>query len=266
MTDRVYPSTKPATNGTAATNPSFPATNGTAATNPSFPATKAQIYGATRPTYRPQPNRKRSRSCCCACVLWTTAVIFILIVLAVIAGAIIYVLYRPHRPSFDVSGLSISSLNLTSASHLTTNINLNITARNPNKKLVYTYNPITISVTTERDDIVVGSGSLPSFVHGTKNTTFLRAAITSSGVQLDDVSAGKLKADLKSKNGVALKLELETKVKVKMGGLKTPKVRIRVTCQGIKATVPSGKKATAASVSNAKCKVDLRIKIWKWTF
>jgi hypothetical protein len=193
-------------------------------------------------------------------------VIFTLIVLAAIAGAIIYVLYRPHRPTFVVSGLKISSLNLTSTSHLTTNIDLNITTRNPNKKLVYTYNPITISVTTEKDGILVGSGLLPSFVHGTKNTTFLRAAITSSGLQLDDKSGSKLTSDLKSKDGVALKVELETKVKVKMGGLKTPKARIRVSCQGIKATVPSGKQATKASVSNAKCKVDLRIKIWKWTF
>ncbi|KAH8520806.1 hypothetical protein H0E87_002021 [Populus deltoides] len=225
MTDRVHPSTKPATNGTTATNPSFP-------------ATKAQLY----------------------------VVIFTLIVLAAIAGAIIYVLYRPHRPTFVVSGLKISSLNLTSTSHLTTNIDLNITTRNPNKKLVYTYNPITISVTTEKDGILAGSGLLPSFVHGTKNTTFLRAAIISSGLQLDDKSGSKLTSDLKSKDGVALKLELETKVKVKMGGLKTPKARIRVSCQGIKATVPSGKQATKASVSNAKCKVDLRIKIWKWTF
>jgi hypothetical protein len=193
-------------------------------------------------------------------------VIFTLIVLAAIAGAIIYVLYRPHRPTFVVSGLKISSLNLTSTSHLTTNIDLNITTRNPNKKLVYTYNPITISVTTEKDGILVGSGLLPSFVHGTKNTAFLRAAITSSGLQLDDKSGSKLTSDLKSKDGVALKVELETKVKVKMGGLKTPKARIRVSCQGIKATVPSGKQATKASVSNAKCKVDLRIKIWKWTF
>ncbi|KAL9405490.1 hypothetical protein Peur_002462 [Populus x canadensis] len=253
MTDRVHPSTKPATNGTTATNPSFP-------------ATKAQLYGATRPVYRPQPNRKRSRGCFCSCVLWTAVVIFTLIVLAAIAGAIIYVLYRPHRPTFVVSGLKISSLNLTSTSHLTTNIDLNITTRNPNKKLVYTYNPITISVTTEKDDILVGSGLLPSFVHGTKNTTFLRAAITSTGLQLDDKSGSKLTSDLKSKDGVALKVELETKVKVKMGGLKTPKARIRVSCQGIKATVPSGKQATKASVSNAKCKVDLRIKIWKWTF
>lgn len=121
-------------------------------------------------------------------------------------------------------------------------------------------------MTTEKDGILVGSGLLPSFVHGTKNTAFLRAAITSSGLQLDDKSGSKLTSDLKSKDGVALKVELETKVKVKMGGLKTPKARIRVSCQGIKATVPSGKKATTASVSNAKCKVDLRIKIWKWTF
>ncbi|KAJ6704369.1 LATE EMBRYOGENESIS ABUNDANT (LEA) HYDROXYPROLINE-RICH GLYCOPROTEIN FAMILY [Salix viminalis] len=224
MADRVHPSTKPTTNGTAATNPSFP-------------ATKAQLYGATRPTYRPQANRKRSRGCCCACVLWTTVVIFILVVLAAIAGAIIYVLYRPHRPSFDVSG--------------------------PQKSLLSTSPQPPISPPTS---ISTSPGFFPSFVHGTKNTTFLRAAITSSGVQLDDVSAGKLKADLKSKNGVALKLELETKVKVKMGGIKTPKARIRVTCQGIKATVPSGNKTTTASVSNAKCKADLRIKIWKWTF
>lgn len=254
MADKVYPSS------------TKPATNGTAATKPSFPATKAQQYGATRPAYRPQPaSRKRSRGCCCACVLWTTVVIFILIVLAAIAGGIIYALYRPHRPTFVVSGLKISSLNLTSTSHLTTNINLNITTRNPNKKLVYTYNPITISVTTEKDGVLVGSGSLPPFVHGTKNTTFLRASITSSGVQLDDKSGTKLSSDLKNRGGVALKLELETKVKVKMGGMNTPKARIRVRCQGIKAAVPSGKLATTASVSNAKCKADLRIKIWKWT-
>lgn len=254
--DKVYPAAKPA------------AINGTA-TNPSFPPTKAQLYGTTRPAYRPQvPHRKRSRrGCFCACCLWTVIVILILVLLVAIAGIVIYLLYRPHRPSFDVSGLKISSLNLTSGNQLNTNINLNITARNPNKHVVFTYNPITISVTTERDDIVIGNGVLPSFVHGTKNTTLLKTSITSSGLaQLDDGPAGKLKTELKSRNGVALKLQLETKVKAKMSGLKSPKVRIRVTCDGFKATVPSGKTPTTASVSNTKCKVDLRIKIWKWTF
>ncbi|KAE8699431.1 Kinase superfamily protein isoform 1 [Hibiscus syriacus] len=226
------------------------------------PATKAQLYGASRPLYRPQPNRHR-RSCCCSCCLWTT--IAILILLAAIAGAILYVLYRPHRPTFAVSSLKVSTLNITSASKLITNINLNVEAKNPNKKLVYSYDPTTISITTS-EDIDIGDGSFGSFVHGTKNTTLLKAAITSSNQELDDTSAGKLKTALKTKNGLPLKIKLETKVKAKMGALKTPKLKIMVTCEGVKVTVPKGKSATTASTSNAKCKVDLKLKIWKWTF
>ncbi|XP_065866710.1 NDR1/HIN1-like protein 6 [Euphorbia lathyris] len=260
MAERVYPSAKPIPNT---------ALNSTgAAAASAFPATKAQLYGATRPAYRPSPLRKRSRrSLCCACCLWITLIIFILLFLAAAAGAIVYVIYRPHRPTFAVSGFKISSLNLTSNSHLITNININITTKNPNKKLIYIYNPTAISITTVKDEIFIGNGSVPSFVHRTKNTTLLKAAIRSNSNQpLDDVSASQLKSELKSKKGLNLKIELETKVKVKMDGLKSPKVGIRVTCDGIKATVPTGKTATSASVSNAKCEVDLRIKIWKWTF
>ncbi|XP_038705549.1 NDR1/HIN1-like protein 13 [Tripterygium wilfordii] len=258
MADRVYPSAKPPTTNTTAT----PMT-----ANPAFPATKAQLYGASRPPYRPQPNHRRHRrGCCCSCCLWTTFIIIALLVLIAVAGAVLYVIYRPHRPSFTVSGLKVSSLNLTSSSKLVSNINLNITTRNPNKNLVYIYNPTTISVTTD-DGIDIGTGSIPSFKHGTKNITLLTASITSNTNQaLDDASAKKLRSDLKTKSGVPLKIKLETKVKVKIGGVKSPKVRIRVTCDGIKATAPTGKAATMASTSNAKCKVDLRFKIWKWTF
>ncbi|KAK8478750.1 hypothetical protein V6N13_138807 [Hibiscus sabdariffa] len=257
MADRVYPSSKQATNVTA---------TAAAATNPSFPATKAQLYGASRPPYRPQPNRHRyRRSCCCSCCLWTTIAILVLILIAAIAGAALYVLYRPHRPTFTVSSLKVSTLNVTSASKLITNISLTVEAKNPNKKLVYSYDPTTISITTS-DGIDIGDGSFGSFVHGTKNTTLLKAAITSSNQELDDTSAGKLKTDLKSSKGLPLKIKLETKVKAKMGALKTPKLGIRVACEGIKITVPKGKSATTASTSNAKCKVDLKIKIWRWTF
>lgn len=270
MTDRVYPSAKPTTNGTrngTATTPA--AASGAASTGtPSFPATKAQLYGAARPAYRPQPKRHRyRRSCCCSCCLWVTIILIILILLVAIAGGILYVLYRPHRPSFSVSSLKIQTLNLTSSQTLVTNINLNVITRNPNKELVFYYDPITITVTSgDNDDVNVGAGSFPSFRHGTKNTTELKASIKGNGQELDDASASKLKSQLKSKSGLPLKIKLETKVKVKMGAVKSPKVRIRVTCEGIKATAPAGKKASLASTSNAKCKVDWRIKIWKFTF
>ncbi|XP_041018811.1 NDR1/HIN1-like protein 6 [Juglans microcarpa x Juglans regia] len=254
MTDRVYPSSKPATNGAA------PAPNGT------FPATKSQLYGATRPAYRPQPHHRRrhGRSCWCSCCLWLTLTFLFLILLVAIAGAIFYVVYRPHRPSFSVTSLKVSYLNVTSSSTLNSRFDLSIGAKNPNKKLVYTYDPIAISILS--NDIDIGEGTVPSFVHGKKNTTLLKSAITSSGRQLDSDSASTLKTDVKSKNSLSLKIELDTKVKAKMGGFNSPKIGIRVACDGIKATVPTGKTAVTGSTSNSKCEVDIRIKIWKWTF
>ncbi|KAJ7963176.1 Late embryogenesis abundant (LEA) hydroxyproline-rich glycoprotein family [Quillaja saponaria] len=249
MTDRVYPNSKPATNG---------------GTNPPFPATKAQLYGATRPAYRPQSQHRRSRrSCCRSLCCWLIVIIITLIFLVAIAGAILYVLYRPQRPSFSVSTLKLSYLNLTSSSTINSKFNLNITARNPNKKIAFIYNPITISVLS--DDINVGDGTIPSFIHGKKNSTLLKASILSSGQAIESGDVSNLKANIKSKNGLPLKIRLDTKVKVKMGGLKTEKIGIRVNCDGIKVTVPSGKTPATASTSNAKCKVDFRIKIWKWT-
>lgn len=94
----------------------------------------------------------------------------------------------------------------------------------------------------------------------------MKADITSTGKTIDSGSVSTLKTDLKSKSGFPLKIEIDTKVKAKMGGLKTPKVGIRVTCDGITATAPTGKTAATASTSASKCKVDIRIKIWKWTF
>ncbi|KAM7480555.1 hypothetical protein LguiA_028768 [Lonicera macranthoides] len=254
MTDRVYPTAKPAVNGTTTT---------AAAGNPSFPANKAQLYNTTRPAYRPQPRPRRRRSCCCSLCLWITLTILLLILLAAIAGAVVWVLYRPHRPNFTVSSLQISQFNLTSSSQLNSKFNFTITAKNPNKKIQFYYDPITISMFS--DAVPVGQGSLPGFVHPTKNSTTLKTIIASTGEAIDSAQSTVLKSDLKNKKSLPLKIRLDTKVKVKIGALKTKKVRVRVTCGGIKASVPTGKSATTASTSDAKCKVDLRIKIWKWT-
>ncbi|CAK9179964.1 unnamed protein product [Ilex paraguariensis] len=262
MTDRVYPSAKPAANGTttAAAAVSNKANGGA----PTFPATKAQLYNTTRPLYRPQPppRRRSGRSCCCRCCLWTTFTILLIILLAAIAGAVVWVLYRPHRPSFSVSSFQVSQFNITSSSQdsqLNSKFNLTVSARNPNGKIIFLYDPITVSITS--DGVDIGDGSFPGFVHGKKNTTTLRTVITSAGQSLDSTAVNSLK----NKKSLPLKIKLDTKVKVKIGSLKTTKVGIRVSCDGIKTALPTGKSATTATTSDAKCKVDLRIKIWKWT-
>ncbi|KAI3521407.1 hypothetical protein L1887_10871 [Cichorium endivia] len=250
MAEKIYPASKP----TAGPAPAA------ATGNPSFPASKAQLYNTTRPVYRPQPRRSR-RGCCCCCCLWITFVILMLMVIAAIAGGVVYVLYRPHRPAFTVSSLHVSQLNLTSSNKLTSKFNFTIAARNPNKKIVFYYDPVSVSFNSK--DVDVGDGLIPAFTMGKKNTTMLRTTVSTTGQTVDDNAA--LKSDLKNKKSLPLKIQLDTKVKAMIGSFKTKKVPIRVTCEGIKAAAPTGKTATTATTSDAKCKVDLRIKIWKWT-
>lgn len=114
-------------------------------------------------------------------------------------------------------------------------------------------------------DVQIGNSTIPAFVSEKKNETTFRTIVTASQ-DLDTDSTTSLRSDLKKKTGVSLKIQMDTKVKVKMESLKSKKVGIRVTCQGIKGVEPKGKSPSVASVSDAKCKVDLRIKIWKWTF
>lgn len=113
----------------------------------------------------------------------------------------------------------------------------------------------------------LGNGTLPAYSLSKKNETSFRDVVISGSNNLDADSVNTLSSDLKKKSsGVALKIQLDTKVKVKIGAIKTKKLGIRVTCEGFKGAVPKGKSPTVAVTTDSKCKVDLRIKIWKWTF
>lgn len=252
MADRVFPAGKPQPLNGA--NP------------PTFPANKGQLYKAAHPAYRPTPKPPRHRRRgCCRCCCWLTLAVLALVLLVAVAAAVVYLLYRPQRPSFSVSALKLSTFNLTGAGKVTASVDLAVVARNPNKKIEFLYDPTTVAVSSDGAD--VADGSFPAFAQGAKNTTSLRAAIGSGGARAVDAGAATaLRSDLR-KGEVPLTVRLETKVRVKMGGVKTEKVGIKVTCDGISAPVPAGKaKAKAAAVAGdgAKCKVKLRIKLWKW--
>ncbi|KAL5986785.1 hypothetical protein ACLOJK_015118 [Asimina triloba] len=257
MTDRVYPSSKPP--------PPAPASSLTS--NPPNPAPKPNLYRP--PIYRPTPQPKRRRgNRCCLCCIWSTIFILSVVLLAAIAACILYVLYRPHAPAFSVTSLRFSSFNLTSST-LNSHLNLSISARNPNKNLVFFYDPITVSIFSGGVDI--GDGSFPAFVHDKKNLTVMRTSVATAGPRdLDPDAVTSVGAGAKKKGGLPVEIRMDAKLKVKMGGLKTKKVRVRVNCGGISAAIPKGKSpasaTSAADSETTKCKVKIRVKIWKWEF
>ncbi|KAE9609329.1 hypothetical protein Lalb_Chr08g0245061 [Lupinus albus] len=85
-------------------------------------------------------------------------------------------------------------------------------------------------------------------------------------MDLDTESLSSLRSGLKKVKGFPMEIQMDTKVKMKMESLKSKKVGIRITCEGIRGNVPTGKSPSLASVINSQCKVDLRIKIWKFSF
>ncbi|XP_065851449.1 NDR1/HIN1-like protein 13 [Euphorbia lathyris] len=268
MSDRVFPSSKPAANGAAVAN----------GANPPPPPAKSHLYNPTaRAPYRPQPHNRRrhsrsGRSICCCCCFWSVLILLLLLLVAAIAGTAVYILYRPHRPQFSIPSLRIHRLNLTtsadsSSSHLSTLVNFTVISKNPNSHLTFFYDSFTMS--SYSNGVFLGNGTLPAHSLRKKNQTSFRNVVVSGSNDLDAESVNSLRSDLKKKKSgaaVTLKIQLDTKVKAKMGGLKTKKVGIRVTCDQIKGSVPKGKSPTVAVTSGSKCKVDLRIKIWKWTF
>ncbi|KAL4560047.1 hypothetical protein LXL04_032195 [Taraxacum kok-saghyz] len=249
MAEKVIPASKTtAMKAAAAAAPSM------ANVNSPLPASKAQPYNAARPVYRPHPHRSR-RSCYCYCCLWIIFIILLSAIICALASGVLYFLYRPHRPSFTISSLRLSQFNLTSSNQLTTRFDFTVVARNPNKKIVFYYDPVPVSIHSQGVD--VGDGLIPGFVSAKKSTTTLRTFVRGQSV----VENGEFKSDLKKKS-LPLKIEMGAKVKVKIGSRTTKRAHVRVVCDGIKAAVPTGE---SVRMPDAKCKVDLRIKIWKWT-
>ncbi|XP_074579675.1 NDR1/HIN1-like protein 10 [Curcuma longa] len=241
-------------NGSAVANGGAPRT--------ALPPTKAGPPGQYRPPYRPlppPPRRRSRRGCCCVCCLWLTLFIIALVFLAAIAAGVFYVIYRPQRPSFAVSSLHLSALNVSSSDLLTSRLDLSVTARNPNRKLSFDYGDIAVSAAS--GGVTIGEGTIRGFVQGTENTTVLKVTVSSSGRSLDPTEA----ADLGNRKRYQLEIEIDTKAGVKIGGFKSSRIGIRASCSGIEAVVTRGNTTAASSTGTARCKVKLRIKIWNWT-
>ncbi|KQK07106.1 NDR1/HIN1-like protein 13 [Brachypodium distachyon] len=293
MAERVYPAAKP--------NPPPAMANGAGAGAgaPAAAAPKPQMY--QRPIYRPQGAGKsrRGRSCRCSfccCFCWALLVIILLAIVAAAAGGAFYLLYRPQRPSFSVSSVRLTAFNLSSSATapvLTDSISLTVTAKNPNKKLVYFYDDFSFSAATAANAVPLGESASPGFAHAAGNTTVFTATVAAAALTVDPSGAS---SDLKKSGAFSVAIDAETRAGVKVGGLKTKKIGIQVRCEGIKVTPPSppppapkktkGKNGTAlaapapapaldtaepsttATVSTAAhaCKVRVRVKIWKWTF
>lgn len=273
--DNHFPSSKPPS---TAPPPPPPIPNGSSTNskpNPLPPRQpiRQQLYSDPRNQQQRRWQRPSNRRICCCCCFWSILILLITLLVASLLAIGLYVVYQPRPPSFTVASLRIHRFNLTaspdsSAAHLSSLFNLTLITKNPNSQFVFDYEPLVLSVVTDPDAIFLGNGTIPAFSSGERNLTSFRGVVLTSteARELDFGDGLGLKSDLKRRSGLDLKIVMDTKVEIRMGKLKSKRVGIRVSCGEIRGSLPKGKAVSMASTDKSKCKVDLRIKIWNWTF
>ncbi|KAJ3701929.1 hypothetical protein LUZ61_005634 [Rhynchospora tenuis] len=237
---------------------------------PAVPPRAVPPYQYRPKPYPPPRSRYTSRrNWCCRCCLWLTLILIGLVFLAAIAAGVLYVLYHPQKPTFNVTSLRLIDLNVSSSSDLlSARLNFTVTARNPNQKISFSYGDVSISAFSNSVDLA--DGSIPAFLLDPNNVTIIPVSLSSSGRSVDPSEA----SDLMKKKSYPLEIELDTKAGVKIGRLRSFKIAIRVSCTGI-----SAKESKVVSMApspsprvppppppsiDAKCKP--KIKILSWTF
>ncbi|CAH8341799.1 unnamed protein product [Eruca vesicaria subsp. sativa] len=279
--DNHFPSSKPPSLPTAPPPPPIPngsSTNSKPNPIPPRHPIRQQLYSDSRNQHQQQRRQQRwqrpsNRRICCCCCFWSILLLLITLLIASLLAIGLYAVYQPRPPSFTVASLRIHRFNLTaspdsSAARLSSLFNLTLITKNPNSQFVFGYEPLLLSVVTDPDEILLGNGTVAAFSSGEKNVTSFRgvAVASTEARELDFGDGLGLKTDLKRKKGLDLKVMVDTKVEIRMGKLKSKRVGIRVSCGEIRGELPKGKAVTVASTDKSKCKVDLRIKIWNWTF
>ncbi|GLT90103.1 hypothetical protein SLE2022_080550 [Rubroshorea leprosula] len=185
--------------------------------------------------------------CCCCCLLsFLIKLIVTAVIIVGLAALIFWLIFRPNIVKFHVTDASLTQFNLTSDNNLHYNVALNITVRNPNKKIGIYYDRIEANAYYE--DQRFATQQLTPFYQGHKNTSYLNPSF--QGQKLVLLGADGVSEYNQEKNsGVySVDVKLNLRVRFKLGKLKTWRFKPKIECD---LKVP-----LSSSAETTKCKID----------
>ncbi|GLT90095.1 hypothetical protein SLE2022_080470 [Rubroshorea leprosula] len=183
--------------------------------------------------------------CCCLLSFLIKLIVTAVIILG-LAALIFWLIFRPNIVKFHVTDASLTQFNLTSDNNLHYNLALNITVRNPNKKIGIYYDRIEANAYYE--DQRFATQQLTPFYQGHKNTSYLNPSF--QGQKLVLLGADGVSEYNQEKNsGVySIDVKLNLRVRFKLGKLKTWRFKPKIECD---LKVPLN-----GSAETTKCKID----------
>ncbi|KAL0309443.1 UNVERIFIED_CONTAM: NDR1/HIN1-like protein 2 [Sesamum calycinum] len=198
-------------------------------------------------------------SCCCSCIAncICTCICQILITILVIVGVIVFVcwlVFRPNTVKFYATDASLTQFNLNNNSTLHFNLALNLTIRNPNRRIGIYYDKIEALAFYQGQRF--SSVDLQPFYQGKKSTDYLNAEFRGQNIVLlgnkemsnynDDRTSGMYDIDVK----------LYMRIRLKFWFVKSTKVKPKIDCD---LKIPLSSNGTTSGVYESKrCAFDWR--------
>uniref|UniRef100_A0A7N0V3H0 Late embryogenesis abundant protein LEA-2 subgroup domain-containing protein n=1 Tax=Kalanchoe fedtschenkoi TaxID=63787 RepID=A0A7N0V3H0_KALFE len=213
------------------------------------------FYGPSIPppnnTYhRPGGHRSSGRNCLCSLFCLLFKIIVALVIIIGLAILIFWLIFRPTNLKFHVTDATLTQFDLSNNT-LRYNLALNLTARNPNRRVGVYYNKIDARAYYAGQRF--GSVPLDAFYQGRKNTSVWRPVfqgqnlVLLSGADLNNFNAEK------STGVYSIDVRVHLRLRLKFGRLKTPTMTPKIKCDLKVPLSGSG----LVSFQTTKCDLDM---------
>ncbi|KAI9121949.1 hypothetical protein K1719_007039 [Acacia pycnantha] len=192
--------------------------------------------------------------CCCGCIF---SLIFKLlctiIVIVGIAVLVFWLLVRPSKVKFHVTDASLTEFNYTNDGTLHYNLALNMTIRNPNRRLGIYYDNVEARALYE--DARFASNEISPFYMGHKTTHYLSTEF--NGQNLISLGADQTSEYNKQKSsGVYdIDVKLYLRIRFKLGVFKTGKFKPKIHCD-LKVPLTANGNSSSGTFETTECEFD----------
>ncbi|XP_027367456.1 NDR1/HIN1-like protein 10 [Abrus precatorius] len=203
-----------------------------------------------------QPRHLGRRCCCCLFrIFWILLVCILVFVCLVIL--VLYILITPRTFKFHVTDAKLAQFNYT-ANTLRYNLFLNITARNPNKKLKIYYDVVQANAFYEGVRFATTDVNMPwnSYLQNKKSMNLFSAVFSGQHVMvLDQDQVSEFDED--NKDGVFhFDIKINFRIRFRLGDLQSGDFKPRGTCELDVPLSSGGKMETAFHFHPTKCEID----------
>lgn len=189
----------------------------------------------------------------CLCNCFFKIIFTLLIILGVIA-LVLWLVLRPNKVKFYVTDATLTQFDLSTTNNtIFYDLALNMTIRNPNKRIGIYYDSIEARAMYQGQRFA--STNLEPFYQGHKNTSSLRPVFKGQSlVLLGDREKSNYNNE-KNLGVFEMEVKLYMRIRLKVGWIKTHKIKPKIECD-FKVPLGSNGRSSSANFEETRCHFD----------